>query len=646
VGANPVPVQEPVRFADFELDLRAYELRRSGRAVKLERIPMELLLLLVERADEVVTREAIADRIWGKDVCLDTDNSINCAIRKLRQALKDDCEHPRFIHTIPGRGYRFIAPLIQAPAQPTAPPANLDVVAAPAPRRTPVFPIRWVVVLLFLMAALSFFLWKRQTAPSPVTTPGKLMLAVMPFQNLTGDPGQEYFSDGLTEEMIARLGSLNPQRLGVIARTSVMQYKTAPQPLDRVGRELGVQYVLEGTIRRDAGKIRITAQLVQVSDQTTLWSRHFDRELSGLLAVQDNIAKAVAYEIQLALAEQQAGAEPASLSPAGLKAYELYLKGRFAWNRRTPKSLEKAIDYFEQAIAADPGYARAYAGLADSYGLLAGYNVRPHEPYLEEGRTAARRALELAPQLPEAHTSIALIAQNFDRDLKAAEQGYRRAIELDPNYATARHWYAECLALQGRFDEALREIEHARRLDPLSLIIAADHGAILYFARQYDRAIEQLTGVLRVQPDFPRAHLVILAYMQKGRVAEAQAVLEQWAKLSDSPWMDSFRVYVYGRSGRPAKARQALARLHQLNRTRALDPAVFYVAYTGLGMTDEAFQWIEKGIAQRSPSLTALAVDPLYDPLRNDPRFDDLLRRAHLGDYASTLTYSYSGIPK
>jgi TolB-like protein len=296
-----------------------------------------------------------------------------------------------------------------------------------------------------------------------------LMLAVLPFENLTGDASQDYFSDGMTEEMITELGGLNPEHLGVIARTSVMFYKHNPKPLEQVGRELGVQYVLEGSVRRSADQVRVTGQLIRVQDQTHLWARQYDRELKDLLKLQSEIAGEISQEIQTALGNHSA-ITPLSrplLSPQELEAHDLYLKGQYFWNKRTADGFERAITYFQQAIVKDPSYARAYAGLADSYALIGGYTGIEQPEFAANAKTAALRALQLDPGLPEAHTAFALVAQNYNLDWQTAEKEYQRAIALNPNYSTAHHWYAEHLAWRGRFDEALAESERARQLDPL-----------------------------------------------------------------------------------------------------------------------------------------------------------------------------------
>jgi len=461
---------------------------------------------------------------------------------------------------------------------------------------------------------------------------GRLMLAVLPFQNLTGDPGQEYFSDGMTEEMITQLSNLDPQHLGVIARTSVMHYKNGQAPLDQIGRELGAYYVLEGSVRRDSDKVRITAQLVQMKDQSHLWSRTYDRELSHLLALQGEIAHQIADEIQFTLGDHTSS-EPvhaSASSPVKYEAYDLYLRGQYFWNKRTVEGFQQAIAYFQQAIAKDPSYARAFAGLADSYALLGSYSLAPQLDFMQKARAAALRALELDEKLPEAHTALALIVQNYDWDWQTAEKEYRRAIELNPNYVTAHHWYAEHLTYRGRFDEAFAESERARQLDPLSLIIAADNGAILYYSRQYDRAIEKWNAVLAMDPAFSRAHLVRYAYVEKGRIADALAEVESYHPVDDTPWRWSSLAYIYGRSGQRAQALRALRKLEQINRRQPMDSAAILWAHVGIGDKDQAFVWLEKAYREHSNTLITLKVEPGYDSLRSDPRFQDVMRRVGL----------------
>jgi TolB-like protein len=596
----------------------------------------------------VVTRDELRQQLWSSETFVDFEHSLNTSVKEIRAVLGDSVDDPRYIQTLPKLGYRFIAsveaseppsdtissesqkipPSFVAPAGPTS--------GSPGASERSAFQ-RMLVLLGVAIALLAvfgaYFRWARsRVRPQPAS--GRMMLAVLPFENLTGDATQDYLSDGLTEEMIAQLGRLDPERVGVIARTSVMHYKNSPEPLDQIASELGVQYVLEGSVRRDANKVRITAQLIQMKDQTHILSRQYDRDFSNLLSLQDEIAHEIAGEILLALGEDPnriGHAPPAGISPPSYEAYDLYLKGRYFWNKRTPPGFEQAVACFEQAVAKDPNYARAYAGLADTYALMSAYDVAPPGELIPKARAAALKALALDERLAEAHVSLALIAQNYDWDWQTSEKEYRRAIELDPNYATAHHWYAEHLAFLGRFDEAFPEMRRARQLDPLSLIMQADNGVFLYFSRQYDPAIAQFRAVLEMEPTFPRANMIAFAYVQEGRFADALADLENWhAAGNNAFWLWNLQAYVYGRSGQSAQARHSLANLQRLNRRRPIDPLVFVGPYIGLGDKDQAFAWLDKSVAGHSAGLIALKVDPIYDPLRDDPRFHELLRRVGL----------------
>ncbi|MGH9643984.1 MAG: winged helix-turn-helix domain-containing protein, partial [Terriglobales bacterium] len=465
-------------------------------------------LFLMEQSGQVVSREQIVERIWGKNVFLDTDNSINGAIRKIRQVLSDDPEQPRFIQTITGRGYRFIAPVLEAcrpdidvPSQDMAAggeAAGRDQDEAPRGSSSVLLPAEsgavalrarrgwaWLIVLSMaavLVAGIATYLMRRPASGRQEFSGGRVMLAVLPFANLTGDSGQEYFSDGMTDEMITELGRLDPERLGVIARTSVMHYKNAQTPLSQIGRELGVEYVLEGSVRRDPERLRITAQLIRVKDQTHLWARQYDREPKSLLTLQSEIAGDISDEIQIALGSNRSTPKITRplLSPDEYEAHDLYLRGRYFWNKRTRAGFEEAIAYFQQSIAKAPNYAPPYAGLADTFALMGTWSMGPLNELMPKARAAALKGLELDPTLAEAHSSLGLIAESYDYDWPSAEREFRRAIELNPAYATGHEWYAEYLSWQGRIEEALAESERARRLDPLSLIIATDNAATLY----------------------------------------------------------------------------------------------------------------------------------------------------------------------
>ena len=656
VASEPVRIPERIRFGeDFELDIATCTLRRAGRVLKLERIPMEVLLFLLEQRGQLVTRDQIVERIWGKDVFLDTDNSINGAIRKVRQVLKDDAERPRFIQTITGKGYRFIAPVVDPaaltssvvpptgigdgranqstrstwPETATSEPSDREPIQSEAPPR--LRSIRIALALVVLIAGLAGWLvWSRFFSPQPHAS--RVMLAVLPFQNLTGDPSQDYFSDGLTEEMLTQLGSLDQQHLGVIARTSVMHYKGSVAALDQIGRELGVQYVIEGSVRRDEGRVRISAQLIHVKDQSHVWAREYDRELKSLLTLQGEIAQEIADEIQLTLGDRhKTGAGHATISaPSSYEAYDLYLKGLYFWNKRTEADFQRAAEYFQKAMATDQNFARAYVGLADTYGLMSTWSMGPQNELMPKARAAALKALELDETLAEAHTSLGLVAEAYDYDWQTAEKEFRRAIQLNPDYATAHQWYAEYLSWQGRFDEAFAESERARQLDPLSLIIATDRGAIYYCARQYDRAIAQSRAVLDMDPNFAEAQTNLFgAYVQAGRFAEA---LEIWKREpADSPWTWADKAYLYGRWGQTREAQHALEKFERLAAKLGSNSTwAHVVAYIGAEQKDKVIALLQKACAEHSYNLAGIKVDPVYDPLRSDPRFQDLLRRVGL----------------
>lgn len=649
------------RFGPYESRVRTRELYKHGLKLKVRPQALQLLNLLLRRAGDVLTREELRQQLWSSQTFVDFEHGLNNSVKELRAILGDSPSEPRFIQTLPRLGYRFIGhveivelPIDRIPMEAQVgtltsakPDSTLAVREFGVPEKRTDAPIaaaaqqhswkNWafagLAVILIVMAA-GYFQWLHsRTRPQPVN--GRIMLAVLPFENLTGDSGEDYFSDGLTEEMIAQIGPLDPDHLGVIARTSVMHYKHSDETLEQIGRELGVQYVLEGSVRRDSDKVRVTAQLIQVKDQRHLWSRQYDRELSHLLTLQSEIAHEAAGEIQRTLGDDHErpsnylAARPA-LSPDAYQAYDLCLRGRYFLNKRTPEGFQQATDFFQQAIAKDSTYARAYAGLADSLALMSAYDVAPPRELIPKARAAAVKAVQLDDGLAEAYTSLAVIAQNYDWDWKTAEGDYRRAIQLDPNYATAHHWYAEFLSWQGRFDEAFAEMERARQLDPLSLIVASDDGVILFYARQYDAAIEQFRGVLDTEPNFPRAHEAVYVYVQKGMFADAIASVLKWRQADDAAWNWAETAYVYGRSGHHAEARRALQKLEQLNQRRRVDAAVFVTAYIGMGNKDEAIEWLQKGYLEHSPALTALKVDPQYDPLHSDPRFQALVHRIGL----------------
>ncbi|MGB6831656.1 MAG: tetratricopeptide repeat protein, partial [Terracidiphilus sp.] len=413
-------------------------------------------------------------------------------------------------------------------------------------------------------------------------------------------------------------------------------YKHSQESIPQIGKELGVQYVIEGSVRRDSERVRITAQLIQVKDQSHVWAREYDRDLGHVLELQGEIAREIANEIDSSLGGRQRimAAQGAASRPTGTKSYEaydLYLKGRYFWNKRTEAGFRQAADYFQQAIDKDPNYAPANAGLADTFSLMSTWNMGPQNELMPKARAAALRALELDESLAEAHASLALIEENYDYDWPGSEKEFRRAIELNPQYATAHQWYAEFLSWQGRFDEAFAESSRAQQLDPLSMIIATDHATILYYSRQYESAIEEYRSVLELDPTDGHARgMMIPPYLQLGRYGEAIDAVNHFSAREDDPWRWAWEAAIYSRSGRAQKAGQSLAKLEQVAGSRPDRNALLLMAYSATGPKERVLELLEKAYAEHSNSVVEIKVDPIYDPIRNDPRFKDLLRRLRL----------------
>lgn len=609
-----------IRFGPFEADLAAGELRNDARKIKLQEKPFQVLAALLERPGEMVRREELQQRLWPADTFVDFDHGLNIAIAKLREALGDSAEHPHYIETLPKRGYRFIA-------QVDGPDRVAEARSLVSRRRL----AARILALTAIAALVVIYIAQSWTKPAENTRAGKVMLAVLPFENLDGDPQQEYFSDGLTEEMIAQIGQINPQALGVIARTSAMRYKATDKDVAQIGRELSVEYLLEGSVRREGDRVRVTAQLIQVSDRTHLWARTYEREATSVFDIQRDVADQVsqALKLQLLPGQQAVRARTPRVHPA---AHESYLQGRHLWNRRTPQHVQKAVLYFEEAVRFDPSYARAYAGLSDSYNLLASYSVLPPNVAISKAKASAHRALELDPALAEAYASLGFAKLEYDWDWAGAEEAFRKAIQLDPNYATGRQWYSLYLNATGRAEEAIAEAREALRLDPVSPIIALGVGSRLYHARRFDEAIEQFRKTLELDPTFVLAyHNLGRAYLMKRRYAEAIGALENAHRLSGERSARTAALgYGYALAGRREQARALRDELANAPAPTTVPSFPMALLCLSLGDRDAALAFLEKAYEQRHSDVTLLKVEPLLDPLRGDPRFADLLRRVGL----------------
>jgi TolB-like protein/DNA-binding winged helix-turn-helix (wHTH) protein/Tfp pilus assembly protein PilF len=623
------------RFGRFELDVRTGELRKEGRKARLQDQPFQILLLLLQHPGEVVTREVLRERLWPGNTFVDFDQGLNNAIRRLRDALRDSADAPVYVETLPRLGYRFIARVdwLSEAATPAGPPVTAErrstaANEAPRPdhRRLSLGTIgAAVAILAIIVAVLAWFRVER----APASASGRVMLAVLPFETM-GEAVDDYLGDGLTDEMIAQLGALVPDRLGVIARTSAMQYKNAGKSAAEIGRELGVDYLLEGTVRRAADRVRITARLVGVSDQTPRWSQVYETDLLDVLTTQKEVARAVADEMRIQLSPERV----TRMSPgrgADALAYELYLRGRHAWNRRTAQGLREAVAHFEQALARSPLFVDAYAGLADAYSLMSVYDDIPPREAFPRAKAAALKALELDPDRGDVHTSLAYIAHRFEWDWVAAERGYTRALELNPSYATAHHWYAEFLIVTGRLDPARAELEIAQQLDPLSPRIALDVSLPDYFAGRYDVAIERARQITKLHPGFAPAWVALRQYCERqGLYDEAIAALRANAAALGLPSEDADSVAAAYRSAGRAGYWRRLIELADRQWPTPQTPAHRANMYAALGDTERAIAWLQRAFAEHDDESVWIAVEPWYEPLRADGRFKDLLARIAL----------------
>jgi TolB-like protein/Flp pilus assembly protein TadD len=464
----------------------------------------------------------------------------------------------------------------------------------------------------------------------PTISRRKTVLAVLPFENLNRDPDQEFFSEGLTQDIVAQVGKLNPARLTVIAHSSVAKYKGSALSAKEIGKELNADYLVQGSVRRGADRVRVTVELIQAQDQTDIWTESYDRELKDVLAVQDSVVRSIASQIHVALTEEQEKrlATPRQLSPA---AYEAYLKGRYYWNKRTGESMQKAEQYFEQAVDNDPTYAAAYSGLADCNSGLVWHGFKSPAEALPKAYAAARKALEINPESAEAHASLGL-AMSHRWDWTGAEAEFRRALQLDPQYANAHHWYGDYLSIRSRHDEALAEAKRALELDPLNLMISTWVGLRYYLAHDYLHAIEQNRGSVELDPNFAAAHLLLGEdYVQAGLRNEAVDELKKAADLSgDSPIYRAQLAVALAAAGRNREALRIAHELEAISRKRYVSPYGLAQIYAALNKKEDTFKWLQAAYDEHAVWMGYLAVDPIFDRYRSDERFKDLLRRVGL----------------
>jgi TolB-like protein/Flp pilus assembly protein TadD len=581
---SPPDSHSTFRFGEFELDISAYELRRGGQPVHLERQPMDLLILLVERHRQLVWRADIVKRLWDPGVFVDVDMGVNTAIRKLRQALRDSRESPAFVETISGKGYRFIAS-VTTPAATTAPQTSAQLES-------------------------------------------RVMLAVLPFENFSQDPDLEYFSDGLTEETISYLGRMNPERMGVIARTSSMAYKRTSKSVREIGAELGVDYILESSARREDNRVRITSQLIRVEGQTHVWASTYDRDVTSVLAIQRELSIAIARHVGLQLLPERLSAL-ARRQTEKVEAYDLYLRGRYFWNQLSAATTKRAMEYYRSATEQDPEYALAWSGMADAYTASPiNADTSPLQVW-PRARDAVTHATAFGPSLPEVQTSLGLFKFWLDWDWVAAEAAFRKSIMLDPSYSLAHRFLGIVLSHMARHEEASMAIRQARDLDPFSATNHALSAQVAFAARDYSGAVQFAQQAIAIDPEFWIGYLQLAqAYEQLGNPDLALNALNDAGRFSggNSKAM-ALRGYICAKLGKTKEAHEVLGTLEAVSRERYVPPYATALVHVGLGQHDAALDWLERAYDAHDVHWVFTPVDPKWDPFRGDVHFADLIKR-------------------
>jgi len=608
-----------VRFGLFEVDIASGALRKEGVKIKLQEQPFQALIALLERPQEILTREELQKRLWPGDTFVDFDRGLNKAINRLRDALGDDAENPRFIETLPQRGYRFLAPVENLRSRPASSPSPIPPVRHRIQRRG-LLAAGGGLIATGLLGVIAYRTLK-------VTSRRIQSIAVLPLENVSGDPAQEYFSDGMTDELIGEIARIRSLR--VISRTSVMRYKGgARKSLPEIARELNVDVILEGTVALSGSKVRITTQLIRAQEERNLWSERYERNLADVLALQSEVARSVAREIQIQLTpqEQTSLARKRSVNPAG---YEAFLKGNYFLHRAIP-GMPKSIEFFREAIRLDPAHAEAHAGLAHALCYAGIFGLQPSKESFPAARAAALKALELDESNASAHNVLADVRKGYDWDLAGAVAEYQRALELNPSHLLTRLWYAECLSRMEKYDEALAESARALRLDPVSPISLNVRAMLLFRARRYDDAIRVAHQALELDPTFVNAlWWEGLSHAGKRDYSKSLACLTMAAKMNDSPIFRAVLGHVYGLAGQRSKALRILEELTAISKQRHVSPVDFAIIYAGLGDIDATFRWLENAYQTRATRVHELK-SMYFDSLRSDPRYAGLARRVGL----------------
>ncbi len=626
-----------ILFGVFEADLRLDELRKNGVKIRIQDLPFRALKLLLSRPNEVVTREEFRQALWPDDVFVDFDLGIRSAIKRLRDALGDSADNPIFIQTIDRRGYRWIAPTHREPPPEVEVSPELGdeglAIATPAAASASFWSWNWnwnrtwkitglVAAAAFALGVLSVALFYRR--------PGAESIAVLPFSNGSGDANTDYLSDGITESLIGNLAHV-PQ-LKVKSRSSVFRYKGKDVDAQKAGNELGVPVLVSGRVTSRGDSIEVSAELVEVRDNTEIWQHHYSGKGTDLIALQEQIAGDIAGKLRstLSSSEKQQVTRQGTQNP---EAYDLYLKGRYAWNNRTYSELEKAVSYFNQAIAKDPGYALAYSGLADVYGIMPDYGGTPSE-YFPKSNAAARKALELDPTLARPHAVLGVNEMEYDWDFGGGELEFKRAFELDPNDATAHQWYSEQLAKSGMEQEALAEINRAHQLDPLSPIINREIGYAHLLARQFDETIAVCSSLANDNPSFAAAHSCLAqAYWGKRMYPQTIAEWKKYGQISGDQGESDFASALeqgFKSGGWKSALMKGIAARQAQRNTGYFSAYLIADLYADMGDKDQAFRWLNTACLERESGLKGLRTDYLLDPLRSDPRFAELVRKVGL----------------